>query len=90
MNSVKELILGLAATTAAAVGIVVGLIYGVDGEVARREREVYGHEVSVCLFDSNCRNYQPQKGEEKCMMAQSSTLNGKKLALIKRTTTSSN
>ena len=88
MNSVKELILGLAATTAAAAGIVVGLIYGVDGEVARREREVYGHEVSACLFDSNCHNYQPQKGEEKCM-AQSSTLNGKKLALIKRTTTSS-
>ena len=67
MNSVKEFILGLVVMIVAAAGIVIGLIYGVDGEVARREREAYGHEVSVCLFDSNCRNYQSQKGEEKCM-----------------------
>ena len=38
MNSVKEWILGLAATTAVAAGMVFGLIYGVDGEVARRYR----------------------------------------------------
>lgn len=78
MNSIKDLILGLTATTAVATGMVIGLIYGVDGEVARREREVYGHEVSVCLFESNCHNYQPQKGEEK-WMAKSSTPNGKSL-----------
>ena len=31
------------------------LVASIDAEVARREREHYGREVSECLFGFNCR-----------------------------------
>lgn len=79
----KEFITGGLTTLAVAAGLNLMLFYGIDGEVARQEREVYGHEVSACLFDSNCHNYQPQpqKGEEKWMML-SSKRNSEKLTLM--------
>ena len=61
--SKKEFIIGGLTTLTTAIGLNFLIFYGIDGEVARQEREKYGHEVSSCLFDSNCHNYQPQKGE---------------------------
>lgn len=31
------------------------VVASIDAEVARREREHYGREVSECLFSFNCR-----------------------------------
>lgn len=45
----KELLL----VTLAAVILDVGLIFGIDAEVARRDRE-FGRKPEGCLFESNC------------------------------------
>lgn len=45
----KELLL----ITLVAVLLDVGLIFGIDAEVARRDRE-FGRKPEGCLFESNC------------------------------------
>ena len=49
----NKILVQFAATLFAAFVLVFGIIYGIDGEVARRDRE-NGIRPTGCIFESNC------------------------------------
>ena len=53
MEEIKKFILQFTTTVFVAVTLVFGTIYGIDGEVARQDRE-NKIKPAGCIFESNC------------------------------------